>query len=804
VEALGSNGQLILDVIPEIELIVGPQPPVPELGPQESRNRFNFVLQNFVRVWPQATHPLVLFLDDLQWADAASLKLLQALLTDEQCHHLLVIGAYRDNEVLPSHPLMLLVDELRQSGAALNDITLGPLDTPHVEELLSDSLRVPPQMAEPLASLLIQRTGGNPFFLNQLLKSLHEERLLTLQNGEWHFDLDAIRGANLTDNVVELMAGKIQKLPIDTQRVLKVAACIGNRFDLSILVLALDKTAQEITEALWEALREGLIAPLSGNLSCYKFLHDRIQQAADSLMTNNERGQNHLKIARLMLKTSSPAQREERLFDIVNHWNQARTLVEDPNEIRQLVHLNLAAGLKAKASAAHAAALTHFAIGQELAPTDFWNEEYPTMFQLARERSECEYLEGHYERAEQLFQAALKRAKTPLDRASIERIRIQLYTTRGEYDAAVKVGLAGLRDLGIALPSKATQRHVLQELALAKWKMRGRKISDLQNAPRLTDTIQETALSLLSSLGAAAYLASEQTLFSVLVLKSVNITLRHGNSHDSAQAFAFYGLMLGSGLGDYQSGDEWGQLAIQLADATGSAGVKCVTYFLYPTYLSGWRHPLDQSEQFFWQAYRFGLESGDLVYSGYTIVSAVMQRATRGIPLNEQIATIEKYGGFLQWTKEANQLAITHLVRQACLNLQGKTASRSSLDGNGFEESKILATVWSDQNSGTGRCAYSITKSRLAYLWGDYPAALEMAREAQRLIMALLGQIWISEANFFYSLALAALYPRPHPRKRSAWKPSFARTRSKCASGPELSRELQAQVAAGFGGNSAH
>jgi predicted ATPase/signal transduction histidine kinase len=775
-EALGPNGQLLVDVIPEIELIVGPQPPVPVLGPQETLNRFNFVLGRFVRVWLQPEHPLVLFLDDLQWADPASLKFLQTLMADGQVRHLLILGAYRDNEVSAAHPLTLVIDDIRNNGVEPCVINLGPLTLACATELLVDSLRYSHEAVEPLAALLIQRTEGNPFFLNQLLKFWYEEKLIVCNEGQWQWDVKTIASANLVGNVVELMVGKIQTLASSTQEVLKLAACIGNRFDSRTLATVDERPVTKIAADLWEALRAGLISPLSGPYQTlhldeephdekgddyvvtYKFLHDRVQQAAYLLVDEAERPALHLKIGRLLLEHGNEDTRQEQLFDIASHLNEARSLIKSDAEISRLVRLNLEAGLKAKASAAHNAAVKYFALGQEVAPDTMWASDYATLFSLTRERSESEYLEGHFEEAEVQFALALRHAKTLADRTAVERIRIQLYITRGRYTDAVKVGLEALRALGIVFPNQASQLHLVQELAKAKWRMRGREIADLKNAPPLQDSQQETVLSLLSPLAAAAYLSSEQTLFSVVVMKSVNITLLHGNSIYAAPALAFYGLMLGSGLGDFKQGDEWGRLALELADATGNAGVRCVVYFLYSTYLCHWRRPVGEAEPFQWEAYQLGLEAGDLVYSGYAVVSAILQRATSGVPLPEQLETIQKYVSFLHWTKEANQLALVQLVRQTWRNLRGETQARDSLDGEGFVEERVLREVWADKDSGTGRCAYYITKLRLAYLWGDYSLALEMAEEAERVIRALMGQIWIVEANFFHSLSLAAMY----------------------------------------------
>lgn len=776
-EALGPNGQVIIEVIPEVELILGAQPPVPTLGPQEAQNRFNMAFQRFISVFADKAHPLALFLDDLQWADPASLRLLQTLMADAGRQYLLIIGAYRDNEVSASHALVLALEEIRKSGAHVQEIAIGPLDISCAEQLLEDSLHCNADAAKPLAALLHQRTGGNPFFLNQLLHFLHDEKLLSFNHaaGAWQWDLDEIQKAGLTDDVVELMAGKIQKLSKPTQEALKLVACVGGTFDSRTLALARGNSEQSVAAELWEAVREGLIRPLDDAhqllklneqvldgrnqevAASYRFLHDRVQQAALSMVAGDERQRLHLHIGRMLLSTKIEA-REEQLFDIANHFNEALELVQEDNERAVVSRLNFEAGRKARSSSAHSAALKYFTISSELSPPTLWQDDYETAFQLTRQRAECAYLEGQFELAETLFEEDLRQARTEVERASIERIRIQLYITRGEYEAALTVGLQGLRRLGLTLPDNPTQLHMVRELLRVRSHLRGRRPEELENAPLLTDAHQEAALSLLSSVGAAAYLASQQTLFLILVLKSVSITLRYGNSIYSASTFAFYGLMMGSGLGNYKSGVEWGRLALRLADATGDSAVKCVTYFIFATYINHWRHPMAQSEGFLWQAYRFGLEAGELVYSGYSVVSALLQRATQGLTLDEQKATIEQYRGFLRWTKEANQLAIAQLIRQACLNLQGQTISRYSLDSEEFEEERVLASVW--QENGTGRCAYYITKTRLCYLWGDYESASDMARRAGSMIEALLGQAWVVESLFFSTLTLTALYPQ--------------------------------------------
>ena len=635
-QAFGPNGQLLIDVIPEIELIVGPQPPVAELGPQETLNRFNFVLGQFVRVWAQPQHPLVLFLDDLQWAGDASLKLLQALITDWQCQHLLIVGAYRDNEVSPSHPLLLTLDEIRKSGLTPHEITLGALPQWCVEQLLEDSLHCSPEALKPLAALLVQRTEGNPFFLNQLVKSWHDKKLIWCENGQWRWDLKVLGATNLTGNVVDLMVGKIQTLPPATQEILKLAACIGNRFDAQTLATVGETGAAQVATDLWDALRAGLISPLSSAYQTlhlgdesnvtYKFLHDRVQQAAYSLVGDDERPALHLKIGRLLLGHGDEQRRDEQLFDIVGHLNAARALITQSDERQRLVRLNLAAGRKAKVSAAYGAANGYFALAQEIAPENLWRDDYEAMFRLAHERSETEYLQGNFEQAEVQFELALSHARNNLDRAAIETIRVSLYTTRNDYERAITVALEGLATLGLGLPLHPHQVKVVGALLTAKRLQGRRQIAAIAKLPVLQDTRLLAQMELLSALTPAAYLTGNQNLFALVVLTITNISLRHGNSRWTAPGYSFYGVLLAS-LGDAHKGYAFGEMALTLAAQFNSLDGTSKAYFSMGTYLSHQRRPLRESAAPLEESYRLGLEAGNTIYAGWAIVNMIAHKA---------------------------------------------------------------------------------------------------------------------------------------------------------------------------------
>jgi hypothetical protein len=364
-EALGPNAKLMADLVPELKLITGEPPPVPELPPQQAQSRFQMVFRRFLGVFARPDHPLALFLDDLQWLDPATLDLVEDLLTQPEVRHLLLIGAYRDNEVDAAHPLARKLEAIRQAGAHLQEISLAPLARADVRQLIADTLRCGRQEAAPLAQLVHEKTGGNPFFTIQFLHALDDEGLLTFDHGaaRWCWDLDRIHAKGYTDNVVDLMVGRLTRLPAETQTALQLLACLGNVAEITTLGLIRGTSELAVHADLWEAVRQELILHLEG---VYKFVHDRIQEAAYSLIPAESRAAAHLRIGRLLAAHSPPEQREEAIFEIVNQLNRGAALIAARDEREQLAELNLMAGKRAKLSTAYASALTYLVAGTAL------------------------------------------------------------------------------------------------------------------------------------------------------------------------------------------------------------------------------------------------------------------------------------------------------------------------------------------------------------------------------------------------------------------------------------------------------
>src|SRR6266851_2356884 len=492
-ESAGPNGQLIVNLIPEVEFLIGKQPPVPDLPPQDARNRFQLVFRRFLGAFARPEHPLALFLDDLQWLDAATLELLEHLITDPNVPHLMLVGAYRDNEVNSSHPLTRTLGAIGRAGARMQEIVLAPLGLEDVGRLVADALHCEGDSGQPLAQLVHEKTGGNPFFAIQFLTALAEEGLLRLDPdaAAWIWDLARIRAKGYTDNVVDLMVGKLKRLSGATQTALQQLACLGNVAEFATLTLVHGKLEEEIHAALWEATRTGLILRLDGS---YAFLHDRIQEAAYALIPESERVGAHLRIGRVLLASMTPDGLAEHLFDVANQLNQGAALLIDRDEKVLVATIDLSAGRKAKASAAYASAGGYFSAGMALLDEGDWGSHYELTFGLWLERAECELLSGNFEKAEQLIVELRQRAASNVEFADASCLKIHLHLLKGELPQAVDSALRCLRLFGIDIPAHPTWEQVQAEFETVWQTLNGRPIESLIDLPIMTDPELQAAM----------------------------------------------------------------------------------------------------------------------------------------------------------------------------------------------------------------------------------------------------------------------------------------------------------------------
>jgi predicted ATPase len=582
-EALDPNGLLIVDLVPELKLIIGEQPPVPELPPQDAQGRFQLVFRRFISVFARPEHPLALFLDDLQWLDAATLDLMEDLLTRTDVQHLMLIGAYRDNEVNSDHPLMRKLDAMRQAGAILRDIVLAPLAREDLGRLIADALHCEPECVTPLAQLIHDKTAGNPFFAIQFISALAEEALLTFDhdNARWSWDLNRIHAKGYTDNVVDLMVGKLNRLPIETQEALRQLACLGNTAEIVTLSIVLGTSEQEVHTALWEALRLELIVRLEDS---YRFVHDRVQEAAYSLIPEESRAEAHLRIGRLLTACTPPEKREEAIFEIVNQFNRGTALITSRDEREQLAEFNLIAGKRARASTAYASAFKYFIAGAALLAADRWERRHELSFSLELYRAECEFLTGEPAAAEKRLTMLSLRAANAVELATVTCLRIDVYTSLDASDRAVAVCLGYLRHLGVEWSPHPTEEEARHEYERIWSQLGSRAIEELIELPLMSDPASLATLDVLTKFVPPA-LFTDANLVSLAICRAVNLSLEHGNSDGSCFAYVWLGVLAGPHFGNYKAGFRFGRLGYELVEQRGLKRFQAGTYMSFASFV---------------------------------------------------------------------------------------------------------------------------------------------------------------------------------------------------------------------------
>lgn len=779
-QALGTNGQVIIDVIPEVERIIGTQPPLQEIGPTESQNRFNLVFQNFIHVFTKAEHPLVLFLDDLQWADLASLKLIQLLMTNPDTKHLFLIGAYRDNEVNALHPTILTLDEIKKAGVTVNYIILEPLNQSELNQLVADALNCPALRAKPLSELVFEKTQGNPFFSTQFLNSLYAESLLEYEvsKGYWQCDIAKLKALAVSNNVVDFMALQLQKLPSYTQEVLKLAACIGHQFDLETLSIVYQKSPGETAADLWKALQSGLVLPISevykffqedrdepaiinnGKITnyqlSYKFLHDRVQQAAYTLIPADEKKVTHLKIGRLLLKNAKESELEEKVFDIVNQLNIGCDSIADELEKNQLAKLNLIAGRKAKLSTAYQPAIGYLNVGLKILADASWKYHYQLTFDLHVEAVEVEYLNTNFDRAKELSDLIIQKTNNLLDKVKIYELQIQYYTSQNQASAAIETGLEVLKMLGIFLP--ITQKEQITYTAKFRKKLAwgDRQIKDLATLPIMTDPHQLAAMRILVNVASAAF-HTNPSLLQVIVFAMVEICIKYGNSPLASFAYSYYAVLSCGIYKDIDTGYQFGQIAIAILEKFNARELKAKIVDQFNVFVRHWKAHAREALEPFQEAIQTGIESGDIEYAFYAAIDYCNQLFFVGEVLEAVERKQSQYLEIMEKFHLKFHIYYCLIGRQVVLNLLGKSAEPSRLIGEQFDETKMLPIWMEENNIFFVFCTYCC-KINLLYLFKEYPQALEIARLAEKYEKAGGGMLYVAEYNFYYSLILLANY----------------------------------------------
>ncbi|MBE3025084.1 diguanylate cyclase [Janthinobacterium sp. GW458P] len=780
--ALGSGLGVIVELIPELALIVGPTDAVPEPAPEQAQLRLDRLFPRFVEVFAAAGHPLVLFLDDLQWADMATLRMLERLMVSCDTCCMLFIGAYRDNEVDAAHPLTGLRDKLLARGARLSTLLLAALTEPQIAQMVAATVRVAVPDCAPLSRICYRKTAGNPFFLNQFLAALNDAGHLRYQaDGDcWEWDLPAIEQARYTDNVVEVLLEKIRRLPGVTQHLLQLAASSGNRFTLDTLALAVDRAPWRTQQELWPALKAGLIQPLDERYKyvnggtgrgesgvSYRFLHDRVQQAAYLAADDGARAANHLLIGRLLLRHTTQQCLDGALFEIVEQLNAGRALMRDAGERARLAALNLQAGGKARRAAAFQATLEHMRTGLELLPAQAWRGHADLWLDLQLGAAEAAYLCGQFDAAEAIYPLLRARALSPLQQLRCIAIQAHQYQLQGRLLEAIAVQRDGLAQLDIDIPHdvahmKARFADILADIG----RLPGAHAPDaLLAAGEMNDPGAVAAMQMMQGLWMASYYAGQQDLSALMVVSMTRLSMQQGNSDFSAVAYVGYALMLALYGGDVARGYDFGAMAMALARRRANLQTRTLTALMFGALSNHWTRPLRSSDALYEEAFGWALEIADFVQVG--VVAAV--RATERIILGDYLPHLmHDIGQDLALMRANGQQAMADCCVAAAIQpikcLMGLLPRHDSYDDATFSEARFLEQYGHSQ---LYRAYFLQGKIRNAYLFDGADAEI-LAGQLGMVTQIMRGQAKVAESSFYAALILLRALRRDPARPDAA------------------------------------
>jgi PAS domain S-box-containing protein len=754
-EALGPNGLLMVNLVPELAVIIGEQSPPPDLPPHEAQSRFHAVFRRFLAAFAQPAHPLTLFMDDLQWLDTATLELIERLAVQPQVRHLMLIGAYRDDEIPPDHRLTATLTALHNAKCRLFDLRVGPLTRDELTQLIADTLRADRGEVKPLAQLLLDKTKGNPFFVVQFLKALRDEGLLFFDTeaDAWRWDTDGIAAKRITDNVAELLADKLTRLPDDALEAVKHLACLGNGSRLATLCLVTGRSERQMNDALGEAVRAGFVLPVDGG---YTFSHDRMQEAAYLLIADGARAATHLRIGRALVSKLPPAAVQEYIFEVVEQFGHGAVLMHSYEERAQVAQLYLSAGKRAKNSTAYASGLKYFREGRSLLHPDDWDRQYDLSFELELCQAECEFLTGDQPAAADRLSTLAPRTRSLIDAASVARLRIAIYTL-GDPNRAVEVGLTFIRDVGIEWPAHPTEAALRVEIEAMKAFLAGRPIERLVDLPRMTQPVWLAAMDVLASLIMPAKI-TDNNLENIVIVRMANLSLQHGNCDASSYAYSQLNVVIGLRFGDYKAGLSFGRLGCELVDGYGMERFKARVYCCFSTYVHPWTKHLPACLELNRRALTMADAAGDLVFVSAVANAVVSNLLISGEPLAEVHREADEYlalarkAGFDAATDGA--VSVLMLIRELRgLKPDHVPAERAGSDQARFEDYLMRG----GDAKGISSAFYWRDQLQARYLLHDPAVAFEAAIKAGKALTAHRSLLDIAEYHYYAALVQAAM-----------------------------------------------
>ncbi len=753
--AVGGNGRVLTDIIPHLALLIGAQPPVPELESNETQNRFHYVFIKFIHCIAKKDHPLVIFFDDLQWSDAASSNLLKIITTNKELQSFLFVGAYRSNEITTHSMFATTMEEMQKEGCHIQKIILSPLPYQNAEEIINEMIDGKIEDDQSLVDIVYQKSQGNPFFINAFLKCLYEEEVLVFDfySFAWTWDPTKINRLRYIENIVELMTGRIQKLPGATQELLKIAACLGYHFDLKLLVIVLQQTPEEIEEKLKPAVNEGLVL-IAGD--SYRYTHDRIQQAAYSLIEDSKKKYEHSRIGKALQQNLDNDGRATYIFEIVNQLNSGIDTISTREEEEELAGLNLIAGVKAKNSAAYKPSFEYLNIGISLLHFQIWEHNYQLALQLYSEGAEAGFLSGNHGLMEEWIDLVLQNAATELDKVRVYEIRIKSYIARQKLFDALQTALQVLELLGMNFPQNPRKIHVLSAFVQIKWMLLGKPLENLIDLPLLKNPVAEAAIRVLISVGAAVYFA-RPALLPLLTCKLFYLMITYGNSQYSGVICNSYALMLIAGMGDFDGGYRFGKIAAQLSEKYEVGSLKCQSRMMANTFINHWKEHYRNTLEPLLKNYWYGLENGNIEFATYSALVYCHNAFFCGQNLKKLSEEIGKFNESFKGLKHESALNLQSICGQAVLNLHEEAASPTILTGKIHNEEKMVK-FYKETRGETALYKMYLYKLIVSFLFEKYDECTDNAREARSHLKSVPGSSEYMTFFFYETLTLLSVF----------------------------------------------
>ncbi|MBF0100516.1 MAG: AAA family ATPase [Desulfobacterales bacterium] len=791
-DAAGSYGQLLIDVIADLQLIIGEQEAVPELPPAESQNRFQILMLKMIKIFANPTYPLIMCLDDLHYADAASLRLIDMIM-DSDITNFLIIGTYQDNETSANHPLIQMINQLKEKNRQITPLFIEPLTVDEIKLFLSDHLNCTYQQVELLVTQLVSKCNGNPFFMIEFLKSLYQSGILVpdVQRGRWRWDIEKVKAMSIPQSHIDLMTQKIQKLNSETQDLIKIAACFGYRFHLDDLAEICHVPEHRVHSLLKEALNEGLIIscgisdeidsdqgseisiqtlvlnPKAENRPHYTFAHKEIQQAAYAMIIETERTKYHEIIGYHLHENTPSRWVNEMIFDIVFHLNLSIPLLGQENlglfsDKDQLAALNLSAGKKALTSAAFESGLNYLTTGISLLNEDSWEKHYELTRDLYVEAAKSAYIGGNYELMNSFIQRLLTYCNTPFDLAKAYEIQIQAYIAQNKLLEAVKTALVILKQLGVHFPQHPTRMHVALAYLRTQMKLRGKPIEKLINRHQLIEPDKLMAMRIMVSIFSASFLTIQE-LYPLLIFKCITMSIDDGNAPPSIHAYVCYGALLCGLMNQIEKGYEFGTLALRLADKLNAHEYKAKALMVMNNFILHWKEHYKNVLTTSIQGYHLGIQNGDLEYGAYNAFVHLSFSLFIGNNLNQLEKEIHFYSQAVSRYKQKTALYYINALHQMVLNIMGNTSNVFTLKGEQYDEDKMIP-IHLEQNDRFILFIIHFNRFVFNYVFGRIEESYTHFQLAEQYIESTMGTV--GSALFFYYDALLHLSMFPNMNKK--------------------------------------